>query len=213
MEASTVPVAGNGLGLEGNFGAEFLSDTVEEPSRDPEFITNWRKRESVECNISPEENCRWGKSSLTVDSFAGADLVLPLCGHNLCVSAGDVDAGIHAGLVVGFDNVTAVDATGADTAVVGTLRTGETALGPAVRPAVGAQKSVFLLQAKPNFVLGVGLHQSRSLMSEVELVGGSIGIPGLAHDQDILTQTDGIGVHGNGSDVDVGVVSRRLASG
>ena len=50
-------------------------------------------------------------------------------------------------------------------------------------------------------------------MAVVELVGGSIRIPGLTHDQDVVTQTDGIGIHGDGTDVDIGVVARGLEGG
>lgn len=40
MKTSTVPVTRDGLGLEGDFSTEFFGDTVEEPSGDPELITN-----------------------------------------------------------------------------------------------------------------------------------------------------------------------------
>lgn len=109
-----------------------------------------------------------------------------------------------------LDNVTAVDTTGADTAVVWTLGTRISSLGPAIGPAVGAQKSVFLLQTKPDFMFGISFHQASRLMSIVELVGRSIGVPGLAHDENVVSQTDGIGVHGHRTNVDIGVVARGL---
>lgn len=50
-------------------------------------------------------------------------------------------------------------------------------------------------------------------MTIVELVGCSIRIPGLAHHQDIVTQTNGVGVHSDGSDVHVAVVPGGLKRG
>lgn len=40
MKAGAVPVTRNWLGLEGHLGAEFFSDTVEEPSGNPQLITD-----------------------------------------------------------------------------------------------------------------------------------------------------------------------------
>ena len=110
-----------------------------------------------------------------------------------------------------LDEITAVDLSTSHSAVVRSLRSWETTLGPAIWPAVMAEKCVLLLETEPDVVLGVGLHQSSGFVAVVELVGGSIWIPGLAHDQDIVTQSDGIWVHGDRSDVDIGVVAWRLA--
>jgi hypothetical protein len=70
-----------------------------------------------------------------------------------------------------------------------------------------------LLKTKPDFVVGMGFHQARGLVSVVEFVGCSIRIPGLAHDQKVVAQADRIRVHCNGSDVDIRVVAGGLASG
>jgi hypothetical protein len=115
--------------------------------------------------------------------------------------------------VVSLDNVAAVDSASANTAVVWTLRTRVSVLGPAVWPAIKAEEGVLLLKTKPDFVLGIRFHQPCSLMAVVEFVWCSIRIPGLAHDQDILAQADRIIVHCNGSDVDIGVFARGLAGG
>jgi hypothetical protein len=71
-------------------------------------------------------------AKLTIDTGAGADLILPLGRHDLSVDTGDVDTGVQTGTVVSLDDITAVDLAGTDTAVVRTLGTGETATGPAV---------------------------------------------------------------------------------
>jgi hypothetical protein len=188
VQTGTVPVAGDGLGRERDQNTELLRNPVEQETRHPQLVPH-------------------------LDALAGADLVLPLGGHDLGVDTGNVDAGVHAGLVVGLDDVTAVDLAGTDTAVVRALRTGETALGPAVGPTVGSQQGVFLLQTEPELVLGVGLHQLGSLVTVVELVGSAIGVPGLAEDEDVVTLPEGVGVDGNGADVDIGVVTGGLASG
>lgn len=112
-----------------------------------------------------------------------------------------------------LDNVTAVDLAGTDTAVVRTLGAGETALGPGVWPAVGAEDGVLLLQTEPELVLGVGVHQALGLVAVVELVGAAIGVPGLAEDEDVVTAAEGVREDGHGADVDVGVVTGGLAGG
>jgi hypothetical protein len=47
----------------------------------------------------------------------------------------------------------------------------------------------------------------------VELVGASIGIPGLAENEDVVTLAEGVGVVGDGAEVDIGVVTGGLGSG
>jgi hypothetical protein len=61
--------------------------------------------------------------------------------------------------------------------------------------------------------VGVGLHQTVGIVTVVELVGASIGIPGLAKNEDVVTLTERIGVVGNGAKVDIGVVTGGLGSG
>lgn len=154
----------------------------------------------------------WRKD-LTVNAGNGANLVLPLRGHDLSVDTGDGDLGVQAGTVVGLDDVTAVNLAGTDTTVVRTLGTGETTGGPAVGPAIGTEKSVLLLQTEPELLLGVGLEQAGGLVTVVELVGGSIRVPGLAEDKDVVTLAEGVGEDGNGTQVDVGVTAGGLAGG
>lgn len=111
---------------------------------------------------------------------------------------------------MGLDDVTAVNLAGTDTAVVRTLGTGETATGPAVGPAIGAEEGVLLFQAEPEALLGVGLHLTVGVMAEVVLVGAAIGIPGLAENEDVVTLAEGVGVECDGAEVDIGVVTGGL---
>ena len=187
MKPSTVPVTGNRLRLEGHLCAILLSDSVKEPAGDPEFVTE-------------------------VDTHAGSDLVFPLSWHDFGVGARNGDSSVHAGLVMRLNDISAVDTASSDATVVWALGTGEATLGPAVWPAVGTEECVFLLKAEPDLVLRVCFHQSCSFVTVVVLVWCSIRIPSFTHNQDIVAQSDGVCVHCNGSDVDIGIVARGLAS-
>ena len=151
--------------------------------------------------------------TLTLNSLTGADLELPLRGHDFRVDARDFDACIEASLVVSFHDIAAVDLVGADTAVIRSLRSRETVLRPAIGPAVWAEEGILLLQTEPGLVLGMGIHQSSSFVAVVEFVGAAVMIPGLAHDKDVFATTKRIGKDGNGAKVDIGVVARSLATG
>lgn len=204
MKTSAVPFSLDGLGLEGNLHAELFSDAVEEETRHPEVITH--------CDMLDGSISRV-KMELTLNTRARANLVLPLGRHDLGVDTRNLDAGIHASAVVSLNNVAAVDLASTDTAVIGSLGTGESTTGPAVRPSVGAKKSILLLKTEPELLLGVGLHQAGGIMTEVELVGGAIRVPSLTEDEDVLTEAEGIRENGNGAKIYVGVVAGGLACG
>lgn len=55
------------------------------------------------------------------------------------------------------------------------------------------------------------LEDDGGIVAEVVCVGLAIRHVGLAHDQDVVAQTEGVRVEGNGAEVDVGVVTGRLA--
>jgi hypothetical protein len=188
VQTGTVPVTGDGLGVDGDLGAKVLGDAVEEEAGGPEVVTH-------------------------LDALAGADLELPLGRHDLGVSAGDVDAGVQAGLVVSVDNVALDDLASAYTAVVGALGSRETTRGPAVRPIVGVEEGVLLLKTEPGLAVSVQLHDLLALMAVVELVGGAVGVPALGEDDDIGGTAERIGEDGDGPQVDVGVVTGGLAGG
>ena len=46
VETGAVPVARDGLGVERNLGAEFLSDAVEKETSHPEMVTHWKRKVS-----------------------------------------------------------------------------------------------------------------------------------------------------------------------
>lgn len=144
--------------------------------------------------------------------MARANLILPLRGHDFSVDTGDLDAGVQTSTVVGLNDVTAVNLASANTTVVRALGTGEAAAGPAVRPAISTQKGVLLLQTEPELLLGICLHQPRSFVAMVVLVRSAIGIPGFAENEDVVTAAERVGKDGNRAQIDIGVVTRSLAS-
>ena len=137
MRTGAVPVALHGLRVERGGDAEVLRDAVEQPAGDPQLVGDLRRGH-------------------------GADLELPLAGHDLGVDAGEVEAGLQAGVEVGLDDVTAVDLVGADAAVVAALGGREAAEGEAVGATV-LEERVLLLDAEDRLLVGVlGRHARRT---------------------------------------------------
>ena len=87
VASGAVPVTLERLGVEGDLDAPLFGYTDKEVSGHPEVVTHG-------------------------DSLTRADLELPLRGHDLCVDARNVDTGVEAGAVVGFDKVTSEDLAG-----------------------------------------------------------------------------------------------------
>jgi hypothetical protein len=71
VQTSTVPVTGHGLGLDRDLGAELLGDTIQQEAGQPEVVTH-------------------------LNTLAGADLELPLGGHDLGVGTRDLDTSVQA---------------------------------------------------------------------------------------------------------------------
>jgi hypothetical protein len=110
-----------------------------------------------------------------------------------------------------LDNVTAEDLAGTHTAVVRSLGRWEAVLGPAIWPAKLVKQGVFLLETKPELVLGVLLEDNGGVVAEVVRVGLAIRHVGFAHDEDVVTLTEGVRVESDGAKIDVRVVAGRLA--
>lgn len=71
----------NWLGLDRDLGAKLLGNTVQQEPSEPEVITH-------------------------LNTLTGADLELPLGGHDFGVGSGDLDTGVKAAPVVCLDDVT-----------------------------------------------------------------------------------------------------------
>jgi len=205
VETSTVPVTRNGLGGESDLDTKVLGNTVKDETGHPELITNCITMLALKANSTRQQ------AQLTVNTLARTDLVLPLGGHNLSIGTRDVDTGVEASHVVSLNDITAEDSASADTAVVRTLGSGETVLGPAEWPAVDIEKGVLLLETEPEALLGVSVHEKSSVVAEVEGIGLAIRHPGLTHDEDVGLATEGVVKDGNGAEVDIRVVARGLA--
>lgn len=84
---------------------------------------------------------------------------------------------------------------------------------PSEGAVVQVKQGVLLLEAEPGLVARVLLHQLGAFVSVVELVGCAIGHPAFGEDEDVVAAlgAEGVGVDGDGLQVDVAVVARGLA--
>jgi hypothetical protein len=150
---------------------------------------------------------------LTFNALARTNLELPLCGHDLGISTGDLDTCEQASLVVSLYNISAVDLASTDTAVVWALWSRETSRGPAVWLVKHIEEGVLLLKTEPWLVGSVSLHELGTLVTVVVLVWGSIGIPALSDNQNVGGTAEWVGEDGYGSEVNIRVVAWGLSCG
>lgn len=188
VATGTVPVTGaQGLGVERRSDPPFFTDPEQQEPGHPQVISH-------------------------LDSRARPDLELPLRRHHFGVDSRDVDTSVETSSVVSLDEITSKHLSSTDTTVVRTLRTGETALGPSERLTVSVEESVLLLKTEPGFLV---LGQFHGLGGEVPVVVGSRGTVGQvtsAENQDVVSTSERIWVHGDGSEEDIGVVTWGLLS-
>ena len=186
VETSSVPVAWDWLRVEGDLGSKLLSNAAEEETGEPKLVTH-------------------------LDTVTWTDLELPLCWHDLGVGTRDLDAGVQAGLVVSLDDVTAENLAGTDTAIVWTLWSWVTVDWPSVWAVRHVEESVLLLKTEPWLLVLVRLHELSGLMTVVELVWGSVGIPALAKNEDVWVTAHWVWVDGDWAEVKIRVVTWGLA--
>lgn len=98
-------------------------------------------------------------------------------------------------------------------AVVRTLRAGETTLGPAVWGAISVEEGIFLLKTEPRFYVLSKVHDLLCVVAVVGPVRGAIVVIALCEDEDVVTATERILEDGSGTEVDVGIVSGGLVCG
>lgn len=90
------------------------------------------------------------------------------------------------------------------------LGSGETALGPAIRPVVVAEESVFLFKTKPRRLVLVELHHLGTLVTVVELIRSAIGVPAFREDEDVRCTGERIREDGDRLQIDVGALGGGL---
>ena len=100
---------------------------------------------------------------------------------------------------MGLDEITGEDLAGTDTTVVRALRSGESHLGPSEDLAIGVEERVLLLETEPRLVLLGGVHNLLGVRSVVRLVDSAVVVVALAKDEDVVTTTEGVLEHGDGS--------------
>ena len=88
VASSTVPVAGQRLGVEGDLDTPLLGETNEEVAGHPKVVAH-------------------------LNTLARADLELPLGRHHLRIDTADLDTSVQADTVVSFDQVTCKHLSGA----------------------------------------------------------------------------------------------------
>ena len=96
------------------------------------------------------------------------------------------------------------------TAVVGALRTRETALGPAEGRAVSIEECVLLLNTEPRDRLLGEVHDLLGVVAEVGHVRGAVAVVRLGEHEDVVTATEGVFEDRRRAKVDVGIVARCL---
>jgi hypothetical protein len=88
VASSTVPVTSQRLGVEGDLDTPLLGKTDEEVAGHPEVVTH-------------------------LDTLARSNLELPLGRHDLGVDTTDLDTSVQADAVVGLNQITCEDLSGA----------------------------------------------------------------------------------------------------
>jgi hypothetical protein len=189
VATSTVPITLKRLRVVGNLDTPLLGDANQEETCHPKMVTHG-------------------------DAFTRTDLELPLTGHNLGIDTADVHARVETSTVVGLDEITSKDLSGACTTVIGTLGSREPTLWPADRSGtIGFEEGVLLLETEPRFDVLCEIHYLGSVVAVVCPVGSTVVVVCLCKDKDVVTTTEGVLEDRRRTEVDVGVVARSLVGG
>mmetsp|Transcript_4242 Transcript_4242/g.13644 ORF Transcript_4242/g.13644 Transcript_4242/m.13644 type:complete len:385 (-) Transcript_4242:10-1164(-) len=188
VAAGAVPVAVDGLRVEGAVDAEILAHALQDVARDHQLV---------------------GRG----DANARPNLVLPLARHHLGVGARDGDAGVEASLVVRLGDGAAKGAVGASAAVVRALRAREAALRPSERrDFVEVEERVLLLDPEPRHLFlatSEALHGGGSGVGGESLAGRRVGV---GEDEDVVAGAEGVLEDGARLDDHLRVLARCLVA-
>lgn len=145
------------------------------------------------------------------DAHARSHLELPLGGHHLCVGAANLHARIQTRAVMRLHHLAAVHLVGAHAAVVRSLWSGETMLGPAQWTTVDVEQRVLLLDAEPRHLGGHGVGDLLARLPMIGLGRCAIEQERFAEHKDVVAAAERILVDRDGMQVDVRVGAGRLA--
>ena len=112
---------------------------------------------------------------------------------------------------MGSLDVSPVDISGPDSAVVRSLRSWVAVLGPAERLLVIVKQGVLLLNTEPGLLILDLLHNLETLLPLVGLHGLVLVVVSVAHDEEVIPLGEGAGVHLDWMDVHIAVVASSLA--
>merc|ERR1712058_128828 len=138
VSSSSVPVSFNGFRVKGHGDAEVFSHPLKDVTGHPEVVTHG-------------------------DSLTRSNLELPLSWHHLCVGSTDLDSGIHAAFDMSSLNISTINRSGTNSAIVGSLGSRKTILWPTKGMLVIIKQGILLLDPKPGFVLIGLLHDPHVL--------------------------------------------------
>jgi hypothetical protein len=166
--AGAVPVAFHGLGLEGAGDAEVFTQAVQQPAGEHDMVADFQ-------------------------GASGADLKLPLAGHDLGVDAADLQPGLDAGVHVGLHEGPPVDGLQTHPAVERPLRVREAALGPPVDLARLVEHGVLLLEPEQRLLRQhVRAQNVLELAPRVGLMRSAVRVQNLAQHQHVILTTNGV---------------------
>jgi hypothetical protein len=149
------------------------------------------------------------------NTLGNTDLEFPLSWGDFSVQTGNVETRIEAASDVSFSNRSSEGVVVTDGAVISALGIGETTFRPSEGPSgsgtFSCEEEVFLFNTEPWVVLGGISHDSVGNVSEVALGRGFfVHKEGFAHNEDVVTTSEGIGAEEDGFNIDFGVFSAGL---
>ena len=212
VAASAVPFAWDSLGVEADLDTPLFRNADEEVPGDSQVVSHLDTETGADSNQFRGSQVR-SLRIMDAERVLCNSLEFPLSRHDLGVDTRDLDASVEAGAVVSLDEITSVDLSSADTAVVRALGTGETTLGPAVRLVVHVKERVLLLDTEPRLLGGSLGHDLLGSVPVVALVGGAVVVVALGKNNDVVAKTEGVRVEGSRAEVNVRVVAGSLVCG
>lgn len=110
---------------------------------------------------------------------------------------------MDAAFVSGYFGTELIGERLTNTAIIGTLGTGETAFWPLVWFVIDVEEGVFLLETEPWYEVFSLIHDLLSMVAVVGLVGGAIVVVAFSKHEDVLSATEGIFEDSSGAEVNI----------